>query len=349
MQVEELRGAKQVWNQFARENGGGILQSYEWGQFRAELDWKIQYLVVRDGSQIQALALVMRKRLPAGYTFYYCPEGPVVRGANWHDPGNQEAIATVTEYLHQSARRDRAMFLKIDPHLPVSGFPVDWLCSLGYKDSPEDIQAAVVTHVDLTPSGEDIFANMKQKGRYNIRKAVKNEVTVRKSQGAAALNVFYELHAETASRQGITHREKWYFELMRKHLMQSSDQAEFFVAEQKGAPIAAILVTYFGDEAIYLYGGSTQADRNIYASYLVQWAGMEEAKKRGAKFYNMTGIAATDNPDDPWAGLRQFKLKFGGPEIQLLGAYDRIFKPVEYLAFTNAERIRRKLAKRSGH
>ena len=349
MHVDELKGAKQVWNTFARENGGGILQSYEWGQFRAELDWKIQYLAVRNGDQLQAVALVMRKRLPAGYTFYYCPEGPVVKGGDWQDGDNQAAVTALTEYLAEQSRHDKAMFLKIDPHLPAQDFPVDWLCSLGYKDSPEDIQAAVVTHVDLTPDEEKIFQGMKQKGRYNIRKAVKNGVSVRKSRSAAALNVFYELHAETAERQGITHREKWYFELMRKHLMQSSNHAEFFIAEQNKQPIAAILVTYFGDEAIYLYGGSTMADRNIYASYLVQWAGMEAAKQRGAKYYNMTGIAASDDPADPWAGLRQFKLKFGGPEIRLLGAYDKVFKPIEYLAFTNAERVRRKLAKRSGH
>ena len=243
--------------------------------------------------------------------------------------------------------------MKVDPHFAAAEFPLDWLAESGFRDSPEDVQAAVVSEVDLTPKLEDIFAGFKQKGRYNVRKAVKHGVTVRKGTGEQELDQFYGLLEETAKRQGITYRKKWYYELFRKHLMQEHKDAEFLIAYhgqgKEKSPVAAILVTFFGDEAVYLYGGSTQADRNLYASYLIQWSGMEEAKKRGCKFYNMTGIAATDDPKDGWAGLRQFKLKFGGGQTDLVGARDYVFRPVEYFLFTNADRVRRKLAKRSGH
>ncbi len=348
MRVEELPRAKRAWNDFIRKNGGGFLQSYEWGQFRAELEWQISYVAVFDGSAPRLMGLVMKRQIPGGFSFLYCPEGPVVAGGDWDDPANQKAFAAFAAYLERRAKRERIMFVKIDPHLPADEFPTSWLEQQGFTDSPEDIQASVITEVDLSPKPEQIFAKMKQKGRYHIRKAVQNGVTVKKSRSAAALDTFYDLYEQTAKRQGITYREKWYFELMRKHLMQQSNIAEFYIGKHAGQPVAATLVTCFGYESVYLYGGSTQADRNLYASYLVQWSAMEEAKKRGCTFYNMTGIAATDDPADPWAGLRQFKLKFGGPQIQLVGARDYAYRPVAYHFFSNLERIRRKLAKASG-
>jgi lipid II:glycine glycyltransferase (peptidoglycan interpeptide bridge formation enzyme) len=348
MQVTDLSRAKGAWDKFARENRGGVLQSYEWGQFRQEMEWEVSYVGVSEDKTTLLQAVVMRKTLPGGYGFYYVPEGPVVKGGNWKDAKNQEAFAAFVAHMEERAHEDKTVFMKIDPHFAVEDFPMDWLAESGFRDSPEDVQAAVVSEVDLRPNPEDIFASFKQKGRYNVRKAVKHGVKVRKGSGQRELDQFYTLLEETAKRQSITYREKWYYELFRKYLMQEHDDATFFIASHGGEPVAATLVTFFGEEAVYLYGGSTQADRNLYASYLIQWSGMEEARKRGCAFYNMTGIAATDDPQDAWAGLRQFKLKFGGGQTNLVGARDYVFRPVEYFLFTNADRVRRKLAKRSG-
>ncbi|HEY8108847.1 MAG TPA: peptidoglycan bridge formation glycyltransferase FemA/FemB family protein [Patescibacteria group bacterium] len=348
MQVEDLSRAKGAWNKFARENRGGVLQSYEWGRFRQEMEWDVSYVGIRDGKQTRLQAVVMRKALPGGYGFYYVPEGPVVKDGDWKDAKNREALKEFVAHLEERAHEDKTVFVKVDPHFAVEEFPTDWLAEAGFRDSPEDVQAAVVSEVDLRPDPEDIFVSFKQKGRYNVRKAVKHGVKVRKGTGQKELDQFYMLLEETAKRQGITYREKWYYELFRKYLMQEHDDATFFIASHNNEPVAATLVTFFGDEAVYLYGGSTQADRNLYASYLIQWSGMEEARRRGCTFYNMTGIASTDDQNDAWAGLRQFKLKFGGGQTNLVGARDYVFRPVEYFLFTNADRVRRKLAKRSG-
>jgi lipid II:glycine glycyltransferase (peptidoglycan interpeptide bridge formation enzyme) len=190
---------------------------------------------------------------------------------------------------------------------------------------------------------------MKQKGRYNIRYAARHDVAVRSGMAPEDLDIFYDLHEQTAKRQGITYRSKKYFDAFRKHFMGEPEYARFFIAEREGEPLAATLVTFFGDESIYLYGGSSPRDRNVHASYLVQWEAMKEAKRRKCRFYNMTGIAATDDPSHAWAGLRQFKLKFGGPEVHLLGARDFRYEPLRYFLFTQADRARRFFAKRTGH
>lgn len=352
MKAEELRGGKAQWTRFLKANGGGILQTYEWGEFRRNLGWKARHIVVKDGASIRLAAMVLQKPLPGGYCFFYCPEGPIVKGNDWNDRANRRAFKKFHEYLKTHQGKEMALFLKVDPHIRESEFPVDWLAKRGFRDSPEDIQAAIVTHVDLTPSEDAILASMKQKGRYNIRYAERKGVTVRSGQTPADLDAFYSLLEGTAKRQGISYRSKGYFEHFRQHFMGQDgapDYARFFIAEFNGQPVAAILVTYFGDEAVYLYGGSSEEDRQVYGSYLVQWEAMRVAKSHNCKYYNMTGIAATKDPNDPWAGLRQFKLKFGGPELQLLGAKDYRYHRLRYFLFTQAERGRRLIAKRFGH
>jgi lipid II:glycine glycyltransferase (peptidoglycan interpeptide bridge formation enzyme) len=349
MKVEEFTGSPEEWNNFVAANGGNHFQSYEWGEFRRALDWQIRRLQVREGKNVLLAGLVMKRPLPAGASLYYAPEGPVVRKGNWNLKPNQRAFAAWHDYLKPLAKADRAVLLKIDPHRAADEFPVSWLTGLGFRDSLEDQQSAVVLHVDLQPDEEAILAQMKQKGRYNIRYAERKGVKIRSGQTAEDLDIFYRLHEETAKRQGITHRAQSYFEAFRRTFMEGSPIATFLIAEYQGEPVAATLVLFFGEEAIYLYGGSSERDRNTQATYLVQWEGMREAKRRGCRFYNMTGIAEEDDPNAAWAGLRQFKLKFGGEIVKLLGAYDYPYQPLRYHLFSQADRVRRRLIKRAGH
>lgn len=338
MHAQQFSGSKKTWNSFAQLHGGGILQSYEWGEFRNEHEWTAHRVVVVEENAILLQAQLLEKRLPLGKSFFYCPEGPVL-SEEWGTSEACDALEAFTSFLRSFARERKAIFAKIDPHIQREAIPDGWLESQGYVDSPEDLQAAVVAHVDLSGSEEDILARMKQKGRYNIRYAAKKDVVVRSGTKQSDLDTFYRLLESTAKRQGITYREKSYFEGIHTHLV-SAGLAHYITALVSDRPVAAILVTHFGSEAVYLYGGSSEEDRNVFGSYAVQWEGIKEARERGCAYYNMTGIAHDDNPANPWAGLRQFKLKFGH-EVRLIGAYDLPVEPRAYKLFTTADRLRR--------
>lgn len=349
MNVSEFAGKEEDWTKFLTENRGGFLASWEWAAFKSRHGWNTFRLQVTDGETTRLLTAVLEKRLPMGYSFYYSFESPIVRKGDWHDAKNQQAFETLCEYLRKRAKSRKVLFYKVDPHQSEAEFPLDWLTRLGFKDAVEDIQAPVVAHVDLKPDLEGILARMKQRGRRNIRKAEKKGVTVTSGQAAEDLDNFYRLHEATAMRQGITYRDKRYFAEMREDAMVNSDKATFFTGWCGGKAVSSILVTFLGDESIYLYGGADLSeDRDTYASYLVQWTAMQEAKKRGCTFYNMTGISQSDDPDDAWYGLRQFKLAFGAEVVRLVGARDYPYKPLLYNLFSQADRVRRKLAKRSG-
>src|SRR3989304_2597051 len=56
-------------------------------------------------------------------------------------------------------------------------------------------------------------------------------------------------------------------------LFKPREMVELFVAELDGEPLAALMVFAHGRRAWYLYGASTDRERNRMPTYLLQWQG----------------------------------------------------------------------------
>jgi lipid II:glycine glycyltransferase (peptidoglycan interpeptide bridge formation enzyme) len=63
-------------------------------------------------------------------------------------------------------------------------------------------------------------------------------------------------------------------------------------------------------------------------NHLLQWEAMLWARGRGAARYDLWGVAETDDPDEPLAGVTAFKAGFGGRVVCYAGAFDRVYQPV---------------------
>jgi lipid II:glycine glycyltransferase (peptidoglycan interpeptide bridge formation enzyme) len=201
----------------------------------------------------------------------------------------------------------------------------------GCVPSPDTIQPQRTIVIDLRPSEEDILAAMKQKTRYNIRLAEKKGVTVR--QGTADdLAAFNRLMSATGQRDrfGI-HQPEYYraaFELF------APDRAALWLAEYEGRPLAGVMVFAVGETAAYLYGASSDEERQRMPAYAAQWAGIRWAKERGCANYDLWGIpdatedeleaGFTDRQDGLWPVYR-FKRGFGGEIKRTVGAADRVY------------------------
>ena len=191
--------------------------------------------------------------------------------------------------------------------------------------------------LDLTMTEEDLLAQMKPKTRYNIRLAEKKGVRVKCSDDA---DVLYEMLTATSGKKtGYFPHEKEYYTKMIEELGKN-DSAHIYVAEYQGDPLAAIMVTHVGKVATYLHGGQSEKDRNLMAPYLCQWTAIKEAKARGCELYDFWGVAESDDPNDPWAGITRFKEGFGGEKVVYPGTYDLVLKPFWYNVLTMAAKIK---------
>lgn len=191
--------------------------------------------------------------------------------------------------------------------------------------------------LDISKSEEEIIAQMKPKTRYNIRLAEKKGVKVKVMDDA---DILYGLLVATSKRdKGYFPHEKSYYANMIKELAQNNE-AHIFVAERNGEFLSAILVTFFGEVATYLHGGFSEGHRSLMAPYLCQWEAIKYARGKGCKVYDFWGVAETDDPDDPWAGISRFKEGFGGEKVVFPGTYDLVVSGFWYNILTLLAKIK---------
>ena len=150
---------------------------------------------------------------------------------------------------------------------------------------------------------------------------------------------------QNRQKKKVAFRGKAYFENL-LDILGKIDYARAYAAKSKvdgkEVPLAAAIVIFYAEEALYLYGGSSDEHKNLMAPYLLHWKIMLDAKKAGMEKYNFLGIAPTEDPNHPWAGITRFKKQFGGEQRDIAGSYDLVLKPIEYQMFKIAEKIRRK-------
>ncbi len=334
-----------TWDDFICAHEGHLLQSSTWGELKSRFGWSATRLALAQADTIVAAAQILFRRLPLGLVLSYVPRGPVV------DPGDSAALPALLEALCAAAAKRRAFALKIEPN---------WLQNQSSVGIPEPLrgwrpgtchQPRATIHLDLTRDLDTILAQMKPKWRYNIRLAARKGVSVR--QGTAAdLSLFYSLLQVTSARDRFAiHSADYYrsaFELLGEH-------AGMFVAEFEREPLAAIFVTAFGKEAIYLYGASSNEHREAMPNHALHWTAIQWAKTRGCARYDFWGVSDREpkierdhasssslvlHPSSLPEGLYQFKHGFGGSVVRYAGAYDKVFSPMQFMLYTRALALR---------
>ena len=197
--------------------------------------------------------------------------------------------------------------------------------------------------LDLTKSNEELLAEMKRKGRYNIKLAEKRGVKFREilpdEMTEQDLEDFYRLNLETTGRDGFSGHQKDYY----RHFLKSLNKyAVLFFAEFEGKRIATAISTFCGDKAIYYFGASTSDKqyRNLMAPYGLQWFMINFAKKRGCKTYDFLGIAPENELNHAYAGISEFKWKFGGYRKTYRPGVEIVFDKFWYAIYRLMKRLR---------
>ena len=214
-----------------------------------------------------------------------------------------------------------------------------------------DIQPPDSTLVDLTGTEDEILEKMHSKWRYNIRLSERKGVTIHRYLGndinlSEKIDKFYELTKITNARDGnASHAKSYYLDLIKSSAEEISKGRDvpvisLYIAEHEGEEIASIMTLFSHDEAIYLYGASSNNKRNLMPNHLLQWTAMKDAKAYGSKYYDMYGMPPEGKDENhPMHGLYMFKANFGGKNIHRTGSWDIPLKSV-YRAYSIAEKLR---------
>lgn len=333
-----------VWQQtLAKLPSAHALQSWVWGQFKSRWGWTALPLTMAIGAnhaESVAAALVLKRQLPwLPFSVLYVPKGPVL------DYRNADLRERVLGQLEQLARRERAIFIKIDPEVvkswgveeerssPLGTQVTQTLRTRGWVPSAEQIQFRNTVELYLDQDEEQLLAAMKQKTRYNIRLAGRKGVTVREGT-RADLPMIFAMYQATAARDGFTIRPEAYY-LDGWGALLDAGMAQPLIAEFEGQPIAAVILVRYGERAIYMYGASSNEERDRMPNYLLQWEAIRWAKNAGCTVYDMWGAPDHFDEGDRLWGVWRFKAGFNGEVVCFIGAWDYPARPLLYRLYTD--------------
>jgi vancomycin resistance protein VanK len=197
-----------------------------------------------------------------------------------------------------------------------------------------NFQVPLVDAAGAPRSEADLLAGMNQQWRRNIKKADKAGVTVVRGT-PADLPAFHALYAQTAERDGFTPRPLRYFETMFGALQaEDPDRIRLYLAHHERDLVAATTWVRVGGHTWYSYGASSTEKRDVRGSNAVQWAMIRDALAVGGSVYDLRGITDTLDPEDPHAGLIQFKVGTGGEAVEYAGEWDLPLRRLLYRAFS---------------
>jgi len=348
--------------------GAHLLQSAEWGDFKAQYGWRpyhCHWLAdgrmlegpadlpagvpagLPAGVQVQAAALVLQRRIaprgfPLSWSMLYAPKGPLL---DWSDFTLRQRVLADLQSL---ARRKGAILVKIDPDVSLgSGVPntpdeqpdplgqevAHELLASGWRYSAEQVQFRNSVLLDLRRSEDELLAAMKQKTRYNIRLAERKGVSIRPG-GPGDLEALYRMYAETSLRDGFVIREGGYYLALWERFL-AAGLAETLVAEFEGQPVAGMLLFHFAGRAYFLHGMSRSEHREKMPGYLLMWAAIRRSRELHCHTFDLWGAPETFAEGDPLWGVYRFKEGFNGKVVRTLGAYDYPVNPTAYRLFTS--------------
>lgn len=313
------------WNQYIQSQPNThLLQTGEWGELKSAFGWKPIW-IINEKSGVQ----ILFRKLPLGFTVGYIPKLAVSFQQSAYSQQLWREIDVVSKQNH-------AIFVKLEPDLWENQKPDTW--NLELRTSPQNIQPPRTIIIDIKESEEAILSRMKQKTRYNIRLAEKKGVTIRAWDDVES---FHKMMLLTGRRDGFGVHSLEYYQRAYE-LLHPKQMGELLVAELEGKPLAALFVARNGNRAYYLYGASTDEERNRMPTYLLQWEAIKWAKACGCKEYDLWGVpdeeettleANFEKRHNGLWGVYRFKRGFGGQLKRAAQAMDRVYNPLLYWAY----------------
>jgi lipid II:glycine glycyltransferase (peptidoglycan interpeptide bridge formation enzyme) len=203
---------------------------------------------------------------------------------------------------------------------------------------PEHIQPSRTVKLALDED-EAMLGQMHQKTRYSVRLADRRGVAIERSSPASDnIHAFYGLLSDTSQRNAFgIHQESYYEDFLRVF----GEDAALMFAVVDGVRAAGLIAAGFGDEAIYMYGGSSTEHRAHGASFRLQFEAMRWGRERGCARYDLWGIPKEDpsstqergervagTKGDDWRGLYKFKIGFGGEVVAYPPTLERRYQPI---------------------
>jgi lipid II:glycine glycyltransferase (peptidoglycan interpeptide bridge formation enzyme) len=309
-----------------------FFQSWEWGEFQVARGRKIHRFAIRNDAKLVATALLIEEIDRFG-PFIYAPRGPVT------DYSDQKQAGAVIKLLIEEGRKlnPKAICLRLDPSIVHDAKETKVFGANDFRPAAKFTQVERAWMADLQPTHEAQIEWQKEHGmRSNIprylRRAEREGVTVRSSDDPKDLEVFLKMITGLNERKnGIGLHPLDYYRQQFAALAPSGYE-RIFICEKDGEALSSAMITVFGSEASYLWGASTDQQRELRGPHFMHFQIMRYAQEHGCDRYNFWGVVKEENhhPGYRGYGFSEFKRSFGGYEELYLRTQDFVYRSLPY-------------------
>lgn len=195
-------------------NKSHFMQSHYFGEIMKYKNFTPYYVGLKENDKLVATALLLKKKLIGNYCYFYCPRGYII------DYSNYKLLNTFTNYIKKFAKKNKALFVKIDPDVKLHDLDqdgnvlgnsheklVDYLKMLGYKHKGFNTefvneQPRFTFRLDIDKSLDDIYKNIHPTTRKILNKG--NQYHLNMYKGSIEdIPKFYETMKDTAVRERL--------------------------------------------------------------------------------------------------------------------------------------------------
>jgi lipid II:glycine glycyltransferase (peptidoglycan interpeptide bridge formation enzyme) len=326
------------WENFlAGRPEANFLQSWHWGEFHKALGNRIHRTGFYNGEQLMGVMLSVVEHAKRG-RYLTVPGGPII---DWKNPGLMEAFV---KEIKKIAKLNNCVFVRVRPQLESNDFSKSIFAQNKFINAPMHLHAELTSQLDIIKPEEELLANMRKTTRHEIRKAISLPVKITTTNNPSVIKRFYNLQISTSKRQKfVPFSYQFLYEQFK--VFSQRNKALLYNATYQNKLLAQAFIIFYGQEAIYHYGASTQEGRKYPGAHLIQWKAIQEAKKRKMARYNFWGVSPIENTKHRFYGVSIFKRGFGGQDVQYLHAQDLVISQPRYL-FNYIIEVTRKHARR---
>lgn len=307
------------WDARVNQLGGHPLQLWGWGEVKATGAWTPHRVeaVAADGS-VRGMAQVLVRSLPAQFkALCHVPRGPVIAPAAASEPGTWGAGPGVGD----DATRDavtRAVVAWCKEHVGGVGITIepDWpvgthLALPDARPAENPILYPYTLVLDLTKSPDELTKAMGKTTRYDIRKAARTGLEVRRVTEEAEVRQVLAVYHETAERAGFALHDDEYYLAIHREL---GEHSVLVAAFSEGAPVSFVWCVSSATTSFELYGGIDDTGRRLRANAPVKWHAITLAQQAGLVRYDMNGLLND--------GISEFKRSFAQHDDELVHSVD---------------------------
>ena len=336
MKIIDIESRKE-WDKFITSHPeANFLQSWDFYEFHKSRGKKVvRRAAVDDEDKIVAAYAGVVETAKRG-TYMAIAGGPIM---DWQD---KKLVREIFADMRKVGKDTGCAFVRVRPQLPLSDNSLKLMQELGLKKAPMYLSVEYAGILDLNKTRDEILAGASQGFRRKLRKAEKNEIEITADTEQKSIKEFCELEKKHAERQKYVAFSSSFL-TKQFDAFAKNNEVLIYTARKDGEILAQNFMIFYGAEASYHYGVSSQLGTKYSAAPLLHMAAMDEARKRGCTRYNLWGIVGLDEKTHRFYGVSEFKRSFGCEELKYTPAHDMILNPVKYQLTKIVETARKKV------